>query len=93
VTFTVKRVLPGRRVGRACLRPTRARRFRPRCLRRVPVIGSFSRVSGAGLNGLRWSGRIGGRRLLPGAYELNARAVDLARNRSPLRVRAFRIVR
>jgi hypothetical protein len=70
-TFTVQRRTLGRRKGGACVktrkRPPRAKR----CTRYVKV-GSFSHTDTAGPNRLRFSGRVGGRKLKPGAYRLRA---------------------
>jgi hypothetical protein len=91
-TFTVQRARPGVRRGRACVRRRRGLRGRS-CTRYVPVRGSFRHRSEPGLNTLRFSGRVGGRRLALGRYRLTAVARDAAGNRSlPIR-RRFRIVR
>jgi hypothetical protein len=92
VTFTVQRRTPGRRVGRRCVRPTRANRRRPRCIRYVAVRGSFRRIGRVGLNRFRFTGRLRGRRLPPGRYRLVAAPRDLAGNRSPTARRAFRVI-
>jgi hypothetical protein len=91
--FTVQRVVPGRRVGRRCVAPNRRNRGRRRCRRHRSVPGSFSHRGIAGTNGFRFSGRLRGRKLRPGAYRLTIVATDAAGNRSAPRRGAFRIVR
>ena len=71
VRFTIKRVLAGRRRGGRCRPPSDAPRGR-RCERRVRVRGSFTHRGTAGLNRFRFTGRLGGRPLRPGRYQLQA---------------------
>ncbi len=68
--------------------PSVVRRTRPVLLR-----GSFAHSGHAGANSFRFTGRLAGRRLTPGAYWLVARSVDSAGNRSAARRTRFRIVR
>jgi hypothetical protein len=91
VTVSIRRVLAGRRVGRRCLAPTRARRRLPRCLRLVPV-GTLRRDARIGLNRIAFSGRIGLRALAPGSYRAVFTAANAA-GRSPGRTSGFTIVR
>jgi uncharacterized delta-60 repeat protein len=72
-TFTVARVLPGRRSGRRCVRPTTRNRDAPRCSRFVRLRGSFTHVDLAGRNSFRFTGRIRRTALKPGPYRLDAR--------------------
>jgi hypothetical protein len=91
VVFTIDRRLPGRRVGRRCVAPTRANRGRRRCTR-LRRAGRFARASVAGANAKRFSGKIGRRRLVPGRYR--ARLVARAGGLSSLpRLLYFRVVR
>jgi uncharacterized delta-60 repeat protein len=70
VTFTVERPARGRRVGRACKKPSsRNRRGRP-CTRYVRVRGSFKRTGVAGANSFRFTGRMNRHALKPGRYRL-----------------------
>jgi Glucose / Sorbosone dehydrogenase len=92
VTFRIYRLLPGRRVGRRCLPATRARRARPRCTR-APLAGTLYRTARAGRRSTPFSGRIGGRALLPGNYRATLRATDAAGNVSAGVAIAFTIVR
>jgi hypothetical protein len=92
-TFTVERLAPGRRVGKRCVRPAKSNRRRPPCVRRVPVKGSFAHGDPGGAVSLRFSGRVGGRRLSPGRYRLVAAVRDVAGNPGQPAKVPFRIVR
>ena len=93
VRLTIRRVLPGRRVGLRCLAPTRLNLRRPACTR-TPSAGS---IALAGL--LRGSvqrtftGLIGRRALSPGLYRVDLVATDRVGNRTRALVRTFRILR
>ncbi len=94
VRFKVERALPGRRAGKRCAKPNRGNREARRCNRHVTVRGSFVDRGEAGRNTLRFSGRIGGRKLASGRYRLRVVAIDGAGNRSqPVRYRGFRVRR
>ena len=68
VVFTIARALRGRRVGRACRKPTARNRTRPRCTRYVRVRrGRFAATAHGGANRKRFSGRIGRKALKAGA--------------------------
>jgi hypothetical protein len=82
-TLSFKRVLPGRRVGRRCLKATRARRRLPRCTRLVPAGRKLTYTTKKGLRRVRFQGRFSRtRKLVPGRYELTIVAVDAAKNAS-----------
>jgi hypothetical protein len=73
VRFTVLQPQPGRKAkGRRCVRPTRANRKARACTRLVALTGSFTVVGNVGANSFRFTGRIGGRSLKPGRYQLVA---------------------
>jgi hypothetical protein len=92
-TLAFTRLLPGRRVGRRCLAPTRARRRRARCTRRVTVRIPLVYTTAAGLHRLRFHGPLTSRRrLAPGRYELAVSAADAAGNRSAPRRARFRML-
>ena len=93
VTFSVERATVGRKVGRRCLGRTHANSRRRHCTRYVALRGSFKKVGGAGLNSLRFSGRMNGRKLSPGYYKLVAVAHDGSGNGSKTRRLGFRIVK
>jgi hypothetical protein len=93
VTLTFARVLPGRRVGGRCVRATRARAGRPRCLRRVTVKPRLRFSGRAGVNRVRFSGRLSARRFLRrGRHRVTVGARDAAGNRA-LSKRANLVVR
>src|SRR5829696_4686268 len=94
VTLSFRRARPGRRVGGRCVKPTRANRTRRRCTRFVAA-GSMAPFAGrAGLNEVRFEGRLSPtRRLRIGRHRVRAGAVDAAGNRSTPRRAGFRIVR
>jgi hypothetical protein len=93
VTFRVERKATGRRVGRRCVKPTRANRRRSRCPRYVRRRGSFVHRGQAGRNSFKFRGRLAGRKLPAARYRLVGIAKDAAGNVSaPSRAR-FRIVR
>jgi hypothetical protein len=92
VTFAIQRKRPGRRVGRRCVKPTRANRRRRRCVRFVTA-GTFTRRGAAGTNRFRFTGRAKGKALPRGNYRLSATTRDAAGNRSRAIRRLFRIIR
>jgi hypothetical protein len=70
VEFSVEHRLPGRKVGKRCVKPTRANRTKKRCSRFKGVKGTFTHSGQAGQNSFKFSGRIGGKGLKPGSYRL-----------------------
>lgn len=95
VRVAVTRQAQGRRARGRCVAPTRAliRAKARRCTRQVPVGVLGRRVAQAGPGFITVSGlRIGGRRLVPGRYRLQATALaDGAR--SPVRTAVLTVVR
>jgi DNA-binding beta-propeller fold protein YncE len=91
VTLTINRLRPGRRVGGRCVKPTRANRRRPACMRRVRA-GRLRRAGLQGRNRTRFSGRIGRRALRPGRYQVTVVATTGGRSSAPRRA-SFRVVR
>jgi hypothetical protein len=61
--------------------------------RRYRRAGTFTRRSRAGANRIRFSGRIGRRKLKPGSYRLTLTPTDAAGNRGKPRRLSFRVVR
>lgn len=91
VMFTIAQILPGRRVGRACVAPTR----RIRTGRACTLLGKprrFAVDALAGPNTTRFTGRIGGHALPPGRYQVTLLATDSAGRRSPAKRLTFRVV-
>ncbi len=74
VGFTVLRAGPGRALASGrCAKPTPANQRGARCTRYASVPGSFRLSGNAGENHFRFTGRLDGRMLPPGPYELVAR--------------------
>ena len=93
-TLSFQRARPGRRVGGRCVRPTPRNRTRRACKRFVRA-GSFSFNAKAGLNRVRFEGRLTrSRRLAFGSYRVTVGARDTAGNSSSGSPRAsFTVVR
>jgi hypothetical protein len=91
VTVRIERKLRGRRVKGRCRRATRRLRHRPRCTRYVRKV-TLKRTGHAGLNKVRFTGRVHGRALRPGRYRATFRASNSAGKSKRGRLR-FRIVR
>ena len=72
VRFTVRRLRAGRSVDGRCVAKTPSNWWANDCTRALPVAGGFQRAVRAGTHRLRFTGRIGGRRLAPGRYLLVA---------------------
>jgi hypothetical protein len=70
VQFTIERKLSGRRVGKKCVKRTKANKGKKRCPLYKPVKGGFTHTGVAGSNSFKFSGRVGGKALKPGAYRL-----------------------
>jgi hypothetical protein len=87
VTFSVERRLPGRKVGKRCVKQTRANRTKKKCARFKPVKGSFTHSGQAGQNRFKFSGRIAGKGLGPGRYRL------VGKTGSASKTASFRIVK
>jgi PKD domain-containing protein len=79
VRATFQRATSGRRVGRRCLKASRANRTRRPCPRFARVTGSFARARPAGADRFTFTGRIAGRALSPGRYRLLATPTANAR--------------
>jgi hypothetical protein len=92
VKIRLARRAAGRRVGKRCLAPTKARRHRKRCTRFV-ASGTLTRMAATGSNRTRFSGRVGSRRLRVGSYRATiVETTAGARHPSAPRRAAFRIV-
>jgi|GEM_PF-2822456 len=92
VRLTVAARRSGRRVGASCRRATRANRNRATCVRYELVPGSYTDDGEEGTNFVRFSGRVGGRRLRTGSYRLFASPRTTTGPGTTLR-RAFRVIR
>ena len=92
VRFSIERASSGRRSQGKCVKPRRSNRRGKRCTRYVTLRGSFTHKGKAGLNKLKFRGRLRGRKLRAGRYRLRAVATDGAKNRSSVKRKRFRIV-
>ena len=92
VRFAVVQLLPGRRGrGGICAKPTTANSSSRRCVRRVTRPGRFTASGGAGANGFRFTGRLAGRKLTPGRYQLVATPAAVGATGQAARA-SFRVV-
>lgn len=87
VTFKVQRRLPGRVDKGGCVKPKRSNRGKQKCTRLLGIPGTFSRAGAAGDNDFRFNGRVQGRGLKPGKY--NLRATPTAESRTGMTADAF----
>jgi hypothetical protein len=85
VEFFVERKLPGRRVRGKCRKATKANRHKKRCARFRLNKNGFAHPGVAGQNRFKFSGRVGGRALKPGAYRLVG-MTKTATLRAPFRI-------
>jgi hypothetical protein len=93
VKITIKRALPGRKVGRHCGTPNARNRHRHACTRFVSA-GTLRRgTERPGTDRVKFSGRIGRRALKPGRYSAAITATDPSGNASKPRSVSFRIIR
>jgi hypothetical protein len=93
VRFTATQMVNGRAVHGKCVASTRSTRRKPPCTSTKSVSGSFVVAGSAGRNSFRFTGRIGGRALMPGKYVLIATPTDAAHRSGPAVTAKFRIVR
>jgi streptogramin lyase len=91
VRIAIQRHLAGRRKGRRCVAPGRARSGAKRCTR-WRTITSLSRRAAPGPNSIRFTGKVRGRALKPGRYRGLAVATDSVGNLSRPRSAGFRVV-
>jgi hypothetical protein len=82
VRLRLRRALPGRHVGRRCVKPTPRNRRARRCTRykRVGTLTTSTLLTGG--NAIRFSGRLRRHALKPSRYQVVASATDAAGNRS-----------
>ena len=76
VNLTFTHSVPGRRIAGRCVAPGHGNAGRPRCKRPLPV-GSFAVPGHAGLDKVRFQGRLSGSKTLkPGSYLVGVTARD-----------------
>lgn len=88
-TFTVLLETSGRKQGRSCKKATTKNKHGKRCTL-LTKVGSFTHTDTQGADSFHFSGRIKGKKLLAGTYELEAVAHDAAGN-GPTVSRSFKI--
>ena len=97
VQLTVERRLAGRRVRRkgkrVCVRQRKSNRKGNRRCRFYKKVRTLRRAGKPGVNRVKFTGRIGSRKLAAGRYRMRLSATDGAGNRSAIRTLSFRIVR
>jgi streptogramin lyase len=91
VTISIDKVLPGKRKGKKCVKPTKALKKAKNC-KRLKHSGTLKRIDPAGQNTEVFSGRVGKRALPPGSYKLSIVATDSAGLVSKTQTANFRIV-
>jgi hypothetical protein len=91
-TIAVQRAQTGRRVRGKCRKRTRGNRRRAKCTRYV-TLGNIKVNGKKGTNSRRFNGKLRGKRLRPGRYQLAASAVDIGGNSSKRATKRFRVVR
>jgi hypothetical protein len=79
-TITVEQRQPGVRSAKRCVAPPRHGHGHPRRCTRLVKLGSFTHADAAGVNRVKFSGKLHGQVLKPGSYTL----VLVARNREGL---------
>jgi hypothetical protein len=87
VAFSVERKLVGRKVGKRCVKKTKANKAKKKCPLFKLVKGGFSHAGAAGQNRFKFSGRVGGKALKPGTYRLTGKTGTASRRAG------FRIVK
>ncbi len=92
VRIRIERALEGRRKGRRCVAPGKARKGAQRCTRWRAVV-VLRRRGKAGSNSVRFSGKVRGRTLQGGRYRALATATDAVGNSSRPRRAGFSAVR
>ena len=90
-TLTLKVRLPGRKVKGRCAKQTKKNDKQARCTRLVALQGSITLAGKTGANAFVFAGRIGGRTLGPGSYQLTASPTANGHTGTPQTV-TFKIV-
>jgi hypothetical protein len=90
--FSVIRKTAGVQRGGKCIAASRhPKKPAKRCTKLVTV-GSFQHLDSAGANSFRFTGRVGGRKLKPGSYELIATPINSSHQLGSPRRKDFRII-
>jgi PKD domain len=89
--ISIDALLPGKRSGRSCVKPTKKLARAKGCTRTVAT-GGISGPAAAGRNTLAWDGRLNRKALAPGRYKATARATDRFGRLSNTKTLTFTIV-
>ena len=92
VSINIARVVPGKRSGKRCVKPTK-KVARAKSCQRLVSRGTLRRTLVAGKRSVKFTGRIGKRKLVPGRYVATTTAKDKAGNNSKKKTVKLRIVR
>jgi hypothetical protein len=92
VSINIARAQPGKRSGKRCVKPTKKLSHAKRCQRLVSR-GTLHRTLVAGKRSVRFTGRIGNKKLAPGRYVATITAADKAGHKSRKKTVKLRVVR
>jgi hypothetical protein len=79
VAFKVERASVGRKSGSKCVKAGKKNAKAKKCTRWTALKSSFTTTGTAGVNKFKFTGRLKGKQLKPGAYRLSAVPTDLAK--------------
>ncbi|MBJ7353376.1 MAG: beta-propeller fold lactonase family protein [Thermoleophilaceae bacterium] len=92
VSFYAQKPLPGRTVGKSCKKQTSKNKKAKKCTRWVRASKTFRKNGKAGrTNSVKFTGKVGKKRLANGSYRLYAVATDSAKGKGPAKTARFRI--
>jgi hypothetical protein len=92
IAIGVFRALPGRTVGKDCVKETQDNKRHKKCMRPL-LINTMQRIGHPGPNAIPFSGVLDGKTLKVGAYGFGVVASDVAGNSSKPKTRNFSIVK
>jgi glucose/arabinose dehydrogenase len=93
LTLRIQRLTTGKRVAKACLAPTRARRKLHGCLRWIAVGVRTATARAGARTVVKFTARLGGRLLAPGSYRALITVRDTSANTSKVAVERFTVLR
>lgn len=91
VVFAIEKPKTGRRVGASCKKQTRKNKKLKKCARWVRVGKTFKKSAKSGSNAIKFTGKVGSRKIANGSYRFNAVATDSAKGRGPAVTAKFKI--
>jgi hypothetical protein len=92
VSINISRAQAGKRSGKRCVKPTKKLSHAKMCQRLVSR-GTLHRTLSAGKRSVKFTGRIGNKKLAPGRYVATTTATDQAGNKSKKKTVKLRVVR